>query len=96
MNTGDVIFASIFIIMVIMGIVNIKIIFDAAARDVACAGKAFASYFFQVMGLYGIYFAVHFFFYRFNCFNHSVFMLALFLLASFRGWLELVEVNSKD
>lgn len=92
MNTGDVIFASIF---VITGIVNIKIIFDAAARDVACAGKAFASYFFQVMGLYGIYFLVHFFFYKFNWFNYSVFMLVLFLLSSFRGWLELAEVKSK-
>lgn len=92
MNAGDVIFASIFIIM---GIVNVKIIFDTAARDVANAGKTFAFYFFQVMGLYGLYFLVHFFFYRFNYFSHSVFMLVLFLLASFRGWLELVEVKSK-
>ena len=92
MNAGDVIFASIFIIM---GIVNVKIIFDTAARDVASAGKTFAFYFFQVMGLYGLYFLVHFFFYRFNYFSHSVFMLVLFLLVSFRGWLELVEVKSK-
>ena len=67
MNAGDVIFASIFIIM---GIVNVKIIFDTAARDVANAGKTFAFYFFQVMGLYGLYFLVHFFFYRFNYFSH--------------------------
>lgn len=47
MNTGDVIFASIF---VIMGIVNVKIIFDTAARNVANAGKAFALYFFSGYG----------------------------------------------
>lgn len=92
MNTGDVIFASIF---VITGIVNVKIIFDAAARDVASSGKSFALYFFQVMGLYGIYFLVHFFFYKFNWFNYSVFMLVLFLLGSLRRCLELVEVKSK-
>lgn len=93
MNTGDVIFASIF---VIMGIINVKIIFDAAARDVDYAGKAFASYFFQVMGLYALYFIVHFFFYRFSWFSNSVFMLVLFLLVSFRSWLELMEAKSKD
>lgn len=93
MNTGDVIFASIF---VIMGIVNVKIIFDTAARNVANAGKAFALYFFQVMGLYVLYFLVHFFFYKFNWFSHSVFMLVLFILGSFRTYLELSEVKSKD
>lgn len=93
MNAGDVIFASVF---VIMGIINVKIIFDAAARDIDYAGKAFASYFFQVMGLYGLYFLVHFFFYKFNWFNNSVFMLVLFLIGSLRGWLELAEVRSKD
>lgn len=93
MNTGDIIFASIF---VIIGIVNIKIIFDTAAREVASAGKAFALYFFQVMGLYGLYFLVHFFFYKFNWFGHSVFMLVLFILGSFRAYLELSEVKSKD
>ena len=45
MNTGDIIFASIF---VIIGIVNIKIIFDTAAREVASTGKAFALYFFRL------------------------------------------------
>lgn len=93
MNTGDVIFASVF---VIMGIINVKIIFDTAARNVANAGKAFASYFFQVMGLYVLYFLVHFFFYKFNWFSYSVFMLVLFLLGSLRGWVELVEVRFKD
>lgn len=93
MNTGDVIFASIF---VIMGIINVKIIFDTATRDVANAGKAFALYFFQVMSLYVLYFLVHFFFYKFNWFNHSVFMLVLFLLGSFRTYLELSEIKSKD
>lgn len=93
MNTGDVIFASIF---VIVGIVNLKIIFNAVVRDTASAEKPLAFYFFQVMGLYGAYFVVHFFFYKFNWFNYSVLILVLFLLVSFRSWLELMEVKSKD
>lgn len=92
MNAGDMIFASVF---VVMGIVNVKIIFDVAARDIASAGKYFALYFFQVIGLYGAYFIVHFFFYKFNWFSKSVFVLVLFLLVSFRSWLELMEVKSK-
>ena len=93
MNTGDVIFASIF---VIVGIVNLKIIFNAVVRDTASTEKPLALYFFQVMGLYGAYFVVHFFFYKFNWFSHSVFMLVLFILGSFRTYLELMEVKSKD
>lgn len=93
MNAGDVIFAFVF---VVLGIVNLKIIFNAATRDTASAEKPLALYFFQVMGLYGAYFIVHFFFYRFSWFSYSVLILVLFLLISFMIWLELLDVKSRD